>query len=72
MKIRITPQRKAILDYMNNAPLVFDYTPQGNRMYFFTDGKAANERVVEGMIDRGLLRFTESPLGGKGQEVVKA
>jgi len=71
MKVRMTKQRKEILEYMSKAPLVFDYTPQGNRMYFFTDGKAAKEKVVESMIQKGLLAFTESPLGGKGQEIVK-
>ncbi len=72
MKVRITKQRRHILDHMKNAHLVFDYTPQGNRLYFFTDGTAAKENVVESMIASGLLKFTESPLGGPGQEVVAA
>lgn len=70
--MRMTKQRKEVLNYMNKAHLVFDYTPNGNRMYFFTDGKAVSERVVEGMIACGLLKFTESPLGGFGQEIVRA
>lgn len=64
MKIRITPERKKILDHMHNAHLVFDYTPAGNKMFFFTDGAEANTPVVERMIERGLLKYTASPLGG--------
>lgn len=70
--MRMTKQRKEILSYMDKADLVFGYTDQGNRMYFFTDGKAVSDRVVEGMIACGLLKFTESPLGGLGQEIVRA
>jgi len=71
MKVIMTKKRRQILSHMDNAHLVFDYTPQGNRLYFFTDGTPVSERTVEGMISCGLLRFTESPLGGPGQEIVR-
>jgi hypothetical protein len=71
-KIRMTKQRVKVLEKIQLSALAWGYGEQGGKEYFFTDGLGVSANVIEGMIRVGLLRHSASPLGGAGQEIVRA
>jgi len=70
MKVRMTKQRKSVLERLGSVGLSWGYGEHGGKEYFFSDGGVASQGVVEGMIKNGLLEIEQTPLG-LGQNITK-
>lgn len=71
-KPKMTRQRKQIIEKLQNSNLMFGYTEQGAKEFWFKQGGAVNEKVITGMLARGLLKISEEGPFGVGQEIVVA
>ncbi len=67
-KTKMTKQRMNILKRAEISALLWGYGDKGGKEYFFSDGSYAKSRVVEGMIDAGLLKIEDGPLE-PGQQI---
>lgn len=67
MKPRMTKQRKAILEKVEQTKLMFGYTDHGCREFWFEDCSNANQEIINSMIDVGLLKISEDGPFGIGQ-----
>lgn len=72
MKPRMTKQRKAILEKLARTRLMFGYTDHGVREFWFEDCGDANQDVINGMVNVGLLKISEEGPFGIGQEIIQA
>ena len=71
MRLRMTRQRRAVIDKMAQSALMWGFTGHGGREYYFADGTPVSATVVEGLIDADVLCHSASPLGGHGQELMR-
>lgn len=59
-KIVMTKGRSKILDKMKSLDLLWSYGTHGGKEFYFSDNSNVNNQTVMGMIEVGLLEFTET------------